>query len=192
MTGVARPDPHEPNLRVRDATEADLPAVVDIYNQSIPAGWSTADTTPITVADRVEWFRKFDPARRPIWVAEADGSVVAVAYLSSFYGDLAAVLRGDTRAASATRDCRKLLRSFKDSKVDVVIADPSRTGLGRDGARTVLACDPERVVLVSCDAAALARDVGLLVGADYKLTSVRLVDLFAHTPHIECVTILDR
>ena len=31
------------NLTVRDATEADLPAIVDVYNQSIPGGWSTAD-----------------------------------------------------------------------------------------------------------------------------------------------------
>jgi phosphinothricin acetyltransferase len=74
------------DLLIRDATEADLPAIVDIYNQSIPGGWSTADTRPIAVAARVEWFRNFDPARRPIWVAEADGTVVAVAYLSSFYG----------------------------------------------------------------------------------------------------------
>jgi L-amino acid N-acyltransferase YncA len=74
------------DLHIRHATEADLPAIVDIYNQSIPAGWSTADTQPITVADRVEWFRKFDPARRPIWVAEADGQVIATTYLSPFYG----------------------------------------------------------------------------------------------------------
>jgi L-amino acid N-acyltransferase YncA len=73
-------------LRVRYATEADLPAIVEIYNQSIPAGWSTADTKPISVADRVEWFGKFDPARRPIWVAEVDGQAVATTYLSSFYG----------------------------------------------------------------------------------------------------------
>jgi phosphinothricin acetyltransferase len=74
------------DLLVREATEPDLPAIVDIYNQSIPGGWSTADTKPITVNERLEWFRKFDPAKRPIWVAETDGSVVAVAYLSSFYG----------------------------------------------------------------------------------------------------------
>ncbi len=72
-------------MRIREATEADLPAIVDIYNQSIPAGWSTADTQPIAVDDRVEWFRKFDPATRPIWVAEVDGQVVATVYLSSFY-----------------------------------------------------------------------------------------------------------
>src|SRR5207244_1950402 len=33
-----------------------------------------------------EWFHKFDPARRPIWVADVAGRVVATAYLSSFYG----------------------------------------------------------------------------------------------------------
>lgn len=71
--------------RIREAVEADLPAIVDIYNQSIPAGWSTADTRPISVADRVEWFRKFNPTIRPIWVAEWHGEVVATAYLSSFY-----------------------------------------------------------------------------------------------------------
>jgi phosphinothricin acetyltransferase len=64
---------------------ADLPAIVDIYNQSIPGGWSTADTQPITVADRLDWFRKFNPANRPIWVAEVDRQVVATVYLSSFY-----------------------------------------------------------------------------------------------------------
>lgn len=35
-------------ISIRNATEADLPAIVDIYNQSIPGGWSTADTNPIT------------------------------------------------------------------------------------------------------------------------------------------------
>jgi L-amino acid N-acyltransferase YncA len=73
------------DLHIRLATEADLPAIVDIYNQSIPGGWSTADTRPVTVAERTGWFRTFDPARRPIWVAEADGRVVATVYLSSFY-----------------------------------------------------------------------------------------------------------
>jgi L-amino acid N-acyltransferase YncA len=72
------------SLQIREATAADLPAIVDIYNQSIPAGWSTADTKPVTVAERTEWFAKFS-AKRPIWVGEVDGQVVATAYLSSFY-----------------------------------------------------------------------------------------------------------
>ena len=48
-------------MLIRNAIEAGLPAIVDIGNQSIPAGWSTADTQPITVAGRVERFHKFDP-----------------------------------------------------------------------------------------------------------------------------------
>jgi L-amino acid N-acyltransferase YncA len=80
---MSEPLTHETTIRL--ATREDLPAIVDIYNQSIPAGWSTADTKPITVEDRIEWFAKFEPTRRPIWVVEFNGEVVATAYLSSFY-----------------------------------------------------------------------------------------------------------
>jgi phosphinothricin acetyltransferase len=73
------------DIHIRDAIEADLPAIVDIYNQSIPGAWSTADTKPVTVADRIEWFRKHDPAKRPLWVAELDGQIVAWIGLQSFY-----------------------------------------------------------------------------------------------------------
>jgi L-amino acid N-acyltransferase YncA len=76
----------EAMIAIRNANEEDLPAIIDIYNQSIPSGRATADTRPISVADRVEWFRKFDPARRPIWVAEDSGHVVGCVYLSWFYG----------------------------------------------------------------------------------------------------------
>jgi phosphinothricin acetyltransferase len=73
-------------IHIRNATIDDLPRIVEIYNESIPGGWSTADTSPITVADRVEWFRKFDATKRPIWVAECGQLVVGTTYLSSFYG----------------------------------------------------------------------------------------------------------
>jgi L-amino acid N-acyltransferase YncA len=46
------------DIRIREATEADLPAIVDIYNQSIPAGRSTADTRPINGRGSVENNRK--------------------------------------------------------------------------------------------------------------------------------------
>ena len=71
---------------IRIAIEADLPAIVDIYNQSIPGGWSTADTKPIAVADRLDWFRRFNPHKRPIWVVENDGEIAAWVCLTSFYG----------------------------------------------------------------------------------------------------------
>src|SRR4051812_12716221 len=80
---------------------------------------------------------------------------------------------------------------WRPERVDVVIADPSRAGLGRAGARTVIGTGAERVVLVSCDAAAFARDVALLRDGGYELRAITPVDLFPHTPHIECVTVLD-
>jgi tRNA/tmRNA/rRNA uracil-C5-methylase (TrmA/RlmC/RlmD family) len=41
---------------------------------------------------------------------------------------------------------------------------------------------------VSCDPGALGRDAGLLSADGWSLRSVRLVDLFPHTAHIEAVT----
>jgi tRNA/tmRNA/rRNA uracil-C5-methylase (TrmA/RlmC/RlmD family) len=47
-------------------------------------------------------------------------------------------------------------------------------------------------VLVSCDAASLGRDAGLLRDAGYALTSVTPVDLFPQTAHVEVVAVFDR
>lgn len=78
-----------------------------------------------------------------------------------------------------------------DPPVDVVVADPSRTGLGRPGVGTIGAARPGRVVLVSCDPASLGRDAALLADAGYRLTSVDLVDAFPHTFHVETVSRFD-
>ena len=67
---------------IRDATEEDLPAIVGIYNESIPGGAATADLKPITVESRREWFRDFDPERRPCWVAEEDGGDLGLCLLT--------------------------------------------------------------------------------------------------------------
>lgn len=71
----------------RHAQPADLPAIVAIYNASIPGRLATADTEPVSVASREPWFREFDPARRPLWVlGSAPGRVDAWLSVRSFYG----------------------------------------------------------------------------------------------------------
>jgi L-amino acid N-acyltransferase YncA len=82
--GTSRPALVTP--AIRHATGADLPAIVAIYNASIPGRLATADTAAVTIDERREWFAAFDPARRPIWVAEAGGRVSGWLGLRSFYG----------------------------------------------------------------------------------------------------------
>ena len=72
---------------------------------------------------------------------------------------------------------------------DVVIADPSRSGLGKVGVENVAATGAPLVVLVSCDAASLGRDAGLLAGHGYALEAVTLVDMFPDTSHVEVVSV---
>ncbi len=71
---------------VRDALEADLEAVVAIYNASIPGRLATADTDPVSVEARRPWFRDFDPVRRPLLVAEDEAGIAGWVSLHSFYG----------------------------------------------------------------------------------------------------------
>ncbi|MDD2764076.1 MAG: GNAT family N-acetyltransferase [Opitutaceae bacterium] len=78
--------PGKPSPLVRDAVAADLPAIVAIYNATIPGGMVTADTTPVTVEDRKSWFRTHTPDRRPIWVAtNQSGAVCAWFSFSDFH-----------------------------------------------------------------------------------------------------------
>jgi len=70
----------------RIATRGDLPQIVDIYNATIPSRMVTADTEPVSVESRVPWFEEHTPSRRPLWVVEDAGRVVAWLSFSSFYG----------------------------------------------------------------------------------------------------------
>ena len=58
---------------IRLATSADLPAIVAIYNATIPTRLSTADLEPVSVVSRRPWLARHDPNRRPIWVLEQAG-----------------------------------------------------------------------------------------------------------------------
>lgn len=80
----------------------------------------------------------------------------------------------------------------RSGPAEVVIADPARSGLGRPGVAALVATEAPRIVLVSCDPASMARDLVLLAGAGYRLSSVTLVDAFPHTFHIETVACFDR
>jgi L-amino acid N-acyltransferase YncA len=73
-------------VTIRDATEGDLPAIIEIYNAAIPGRLATADTVPVAVANRIAWFAEHNADRRPLWVALSNSSVVGWLSFQSFYG----------------------------------------------------------------------------------------------------------
>lgn len=75
---------------------------------------------------------------------------------------------------------------------DVCVVDPPRAGLHPNVPAKLAALAPARIVYVSCNPQSGARDTALLVAAGYELESVRPLDLFPHTPHVETVIALVR
>ncbi|MNO38979.1 putative phosphinothricin acetyltransferase YwnH [compost metagenome] len=74
------------NSRIEDATPADLPAIVDIYNSTIAGRKVTADLEPVTVADREQWFLEHNSHHRPLWVLRQGDEIAAWFSFQSFYG----------------------------------------------------------------------------------------------------------
>lgn len=74
-------------------------------------------------------------------------------------------------------------------RFDIVILDPPRPGLSSSVAEMLLRMRPERVVYISCNPATLARDLRKLQEV-FLLDSIRMVDLFPNTYHIESVAFL--
>ena len=73
-------------MGIRDAVEADLPAIVAIYNAAIPGRMATGDLEPVSLEARRAWFREHAPASRPIWVMEVEGRIGGWLSFQSFYG----------------------------------------------------------------------------------------------------------
>jgi len=71
---------------MRLAAPADLPAIVAIYNATIPSRLVTADLEPVSVASREPWFAAHQRPERPLWVLEREGGIAAWLSFSSFYG----------------------------------------------------------------------------------------------------------
>lgn len=74
------------SIIIRNAVIEDLPAIVDIYNSTIPGRMVTADLEPVSVQSREKWFYDHTPNFRPMWVSERNGEICGWLSFQSFYG----------------------------------------------------------------------------------------------------------
>ena len=124
-------------------------------------------------------------------VARGCASVVVVEGSPSACDD-AQVNLADRLASGSAQVVRSAIESWQPAPFDLVIADPSRQGLGRAGVDVLAATGAPTLVLVSCDPVALARDAALLAAHGYRPTPTTVLDLFPQTHHVEAVTRFER
>jgi len=74
------------NITFKNASIDDLPMIVDIYNSTVSSRNVTADTEPVSINDRIAWFKEHNPEKRPLWVVEYEGEIGGWVSLQSFYG----------------------------------------------------------------------------------------------------------
>ena len=74
------------HMKIRDAGIADLPAIVEIYNSTIPGRMTTADTEPVTVESKKKWFSEHTPDSRPLWIMAHEERICGWLSFQSFYG----------------------------------------------------------------------------------------------------------
>jgi 23S rRNA (uracil1939-C5)-methyltransferase len=105
-----------------------------------------------------------------------------------------AKLNGIDNARFYAGDVRTAMRPLleEEGKADVVVVDPPRAGLSQKVVRRVLEVEAGRIVYVSCNPTTLAPNARQMVDAGYVLRTVRPVDMFPQTPHIESVALLER
>jgi L-amino acid N-acyltransferase YncA len=149
-------------VKVRDATEADLPEIVAIYNSTIPSRMVTADVAPVSVESRLPWFREHDPQHRPLWVVAEGSRIRAWLSFNNFHE-------------------RPAYRPTAEISLYVAEAD-RRQGLGRGLLREAIARAPAHGVVTL---------VGLIWGHNEPSLRLFAEFGFARWGHLPRVAVLD-
>src|SRR5581483_3280414 len=123
-----------------------------------------------------------------VWGIEVSEESVACALENAELNDI-------TNAAFFAGNVGEVVEELLDRSgaPDVVVVDPPRAGLAGKALKRLGAIAAPRIVYVSCNPTTLASDVKMLREEyGYELLDVRPVDMFPHTPHVECVALLER
>jgi 23S rRNA (uracil1939-C5)-methyltransferase len=114
-------------------------------------------------------------------------AVTAVESAASAIRDLEFNAARASLGVTATRATAEMFLERLERPPDFLLADPPRAGLGKSVVRHLIRLRPPRLAIVACDPATLARDIGPLAAAGYRIKRLTLVDLFPQTCHLESV-----
>ncbi|MGB1274755.1 MAG: RsmD family RNA methyltransferase, partial [Nannocystaceae bacterium] len=129
---------------------------------------------------------------RSVWAIESERE--AVARLEGLAEDTGLPIK--VRRANLERVLPRMARKQAEERqnrgYEVVVVDPPRRGLGKDVAHALTKLARERIVVVSCDPATLARDLEVMVANGFALRHVTVFDLMPMTSEVEVVAMLER
>jgi 23S rRNA (uracil1939-C5)-methyltransferase len=86
---------------------------------------------------------------------------------------------------------RRPLMAAELKSFDGAVFDPPRAGAEAQ-AREIARAALKRIAAVSCNPTTLARDLGILIAAGYRIDTVHPIDQFLWSPHAEAVALLSR
>ena len=121
--------------------------------------------------------------KRVIGIEESASAVEDARFNCS---DVANVEFIESKAEQAAADL-----SASGLKIDVAIIDPPRKGCHPEALNALNTLSPRRIKMVSCNPITMARDLDALCQSGFKLVSVRPVDMFPQTKHVETLAQLE-
>ncbi len=97
-----------------------------------------------------------------------------------------AKLNGIDNITFIASDVKDVIKDIEE-KPDLVIVDPPRMGIHPKAMKHLLNLDPKEILYVSCNPKTLANDLAIFKEHGYTFDNLELVDMFANTPHTECI-----
>ena len=101
---------------------------------------------------------------------------------------------GTTGIQFHAADVGKFLLEFPEytGRIRTIVLDPPRSGISPKTLRKVIRLGAPKLVYVSCNPATQARDITTLSEHGYAMTSLKFVDQFPHTSHVEAVAVFEK
>jgi len=89
------------------------------------------------------------------------------------------------------KDVLPMFYSKKNFNPDVIIIDPPRSGIDDKTLEVLNRKVVDKIIYVSCNPSTLAKNINVLK-RNYKIESMRALDMFPHTSQIESITVLKK